>query len=356
MNNKNKTSLIQQYKHLRYRRIMFGVTMTMLLFVVAIYAFTSGGSNLSLVDFVALLKGSQHETASQIFYNIRLPRIIGAVITGMALATSGVVMQIILRNPLASPYTLGISSSAAFGAALAIILFGATSSVAKMGNVFYFDNPYTIAIFSFGTSLIGLLSILLIAKWRNASSEIVILAGIIISSFFSAGIAALQYIADKVQLATIVFWSFGDLGRSNWSRLWIVSIICIPIFIYFYANRWNYKALRSGDEYAHSIGVNAARLRRITLVCCTLCTAIVVSFFGVIAFVGLVVPHIVRACIGHNEEHLIPTTAICGGTFLLLCDTLGRTLFSPVVIPVGIITSFVGVPIFLFLLVKNQLK
>lgn len=352
----NNNRLTEQYKRLRRQRIAFGAGMVLLLMAVALYAFASGGSNLSFADFVSLLHGGDHEMASQIFFNIRLPRIIGAVITGIALATSGVVMQIILRNPLASPYTLGISSSAAFGAALAIILFGGSSSVGKAGSVFYFDNPYTIAIFSFATSLLGLLFILMVAKWRNTNSEIVILAGIIISSFFSAGIAALQYIADKVQLATIVFWSFGDLGRSNWSRLLIICVVCLPIFIYFYANRWNYKALRSGDEYAYSLGVNAARLRRTTLVCCTLCTAIVVSFFGVIAFVGLVVPHIVRACIGNNEEHLIPTTAICGGVFLLLCDTLGRTLFSPIIIPVGIITSFVGVPIFLFLLFKNNLK
>ena len=351
-----ENNLIKQYKQLRFRRIGFGIVMLILLIAIAVYAFTTGGSNLSFSDFLSLFNNGEHEMAKQIFLNIRLPRIIGALITGIALAISGVVMQIILHNPLASPYTLGISSSAAFGAALAIILFGSSSSVGKTGSVFYFDNPYTIALFSFITSLLGLLFILMVAKWRKTNSEIVILAGIIISSFFGAGIAALQYIADKVQLATIVFWSFGDLSRSNWSRLLIICIICIPIFIYFYINRWNYKALRSGDEYAYSLGVNPAKLRRTTLICCTLCTSIVVSFFGVIAFVGLVVPHIVRASIGNNEEHLIPTTAICGGVFLLLCDTIGRTLFSPIIIPVGIITSFVGVPIFLFLLFKNNMK
>ena len=347
-----ENSLIKQYKQLRWRKIGFGFAMLVLLLLVAIYAFASGGSNLSFADFISLFESGEHEMAKQIFINIRLPRIIGALITGVALAISGVVMQVILRNPLASPYTLGISSSAAFGAALAIILFSGSKSVGQSS----FDNPYTIAIFSFATSLLGLMFILTVAKWRNTSSEIIILAGIIISSFFGAGIAGLQYIADKTQLATIVFWSFGDIGRANWTRLLIICVVCIPIFIYFYFNRWNYKALRSGDEYAYSLGVNPVRLRRTTLICCTLCTSIVVSFFGVIAFVGLVVPHIVRACIGNSEEHLIPTTAICGGVFLLLCDTLGRTLLSPTIIPVGIITSFVGVPIFLFLLFKNNMK
>ena len=348
--------LIKQYKLRRWRRLGFLLILFIVLLIVSYYAFVTGGSHLRFGDFLAIFTPQKDAMAEQIFFNIRLPRILAAIITGIALSISGVVMQVILRNPLASPYTLGISSSAAFGAALAIVIFGSGSSVGKSGNVFYFDNPYVIALFSFGCSLLGLLFILYIARLRKSNSEIIILAGIIISSLFGAGISALQYIADKVQLSTIVFWSFGDLGRANWTRLLIVSIVCIPLIIYFYFNRWNYKALRSGDEYAGSLGVNPVRLRRWALIGCTLCTAIVVSFFGVIAFVGLVVPHIVRAAVGNNEENLIPTTALCGGVFLLLCDTLGRTLFSPIVIPVGIITSFVGVPIFLFLLLRKNLQ
>ena len=318
-----KNNLIEQYKKRRWQRVGFGISMLILLSIIVWYAFMSGGSNLGTMDFIYFLTHPKDELARQIFLNIRLPRILAALITGIALANSGVVMQIILRNPLASPYTLGISSSAAFGAALAIIIFGGSSSVGKTGNVFYFDNPYIIALFSFGCSLLGLFFILFVAKWKNMNSEIVILAGIIISSFFGAGIAALQYIADKVQLSTIVFWSFGDLGRANWLRLLIISIICIPIFIYFYINRWNYKALHSGDEYAYSLGVNPVRLRSITLVMCTLCTSIVVSFFGVIAFVGLVVPHIVRAVIGYNEEHLIPLSAPKNALLIHLPELLG---------------------------------
>lgn len=349
-------NLIRQYKQRRWKRAGFLLALFVTLLLVSYYAFTTGGSELSFRDFVAIFRSDHPEMARQIFLNIRLPRLLAAIITGVALSISGVIMQVILRNPLASPYTLGISSSAAFGAALAIILFGSGSSVGKSGTVFYFDNPYVIALFSFACSLLGLFFILYIARLRKSNSEIIILAGIIISSLFGAGISALQYIADKVQLSTIVFWSFGDLGRANWTRLLIVSVVCIPLIIYFYLNRWNYKALRSGDEYAYSLGVNPVRLRRLALIGCTLCTSIVVSFFGVIAFVGLVVPHIVRACIGNNEDQLIPVTALCGGVFLLLCDTLGRTLFSPIVIPVGIITSFVGVPIFLFLLLRKNLR
>ena len=349
-------SVIDQYKQYKRRRTGFLILLFFLLLLVGYYAFITGGSRLNFRDFIALFTGEHNEMALQIFLNIRMPRILAAVLTGATLAMSGAIMQIILRNPLASPYTLGLSSSAAFGAALAIILFGAGSSVAKAGTVFYYDNPYVIAVFSFASSLIGLALILYISRLKRSSAEIIILAGIIIGSLFSAGISALQYIADKVQLSTLVFWTFGDLGRANWQRLLVVTVICLPVLIYLYLNRWNYKALRYGDEYAVSLGVNPVRIRRTALICCSLCTALVVSFFGVIAFVGLVVPHIVRACIGSNEEHLIPVTTVCGGLFLLFCDTLGRTLLSPVIVPVGIITSFVGVPIFLFLLLRNSFR
>ncbi len=347
-------SILNEYRALRKKRMFFLLFLLLLLLLITGYAFTTGGSQLSMRDLLNLFLGNSDEMTKQVFLNIRLPRILAALITGVSLAISGAVMQVTLRNPLASPYTLGISSSAAFGAALAIVLFGGGLSVAKTGSVFYFDNPYVIALSSFLCSLSGLVLILFLSRIRKSAAETIILAGIIISSLFSAGISALQYIADKVQLSTLIFWSFGDLSRANWFRLILVCSICLPVILFIYFNRWNYKALRYGDEYASSLGVNPVRTRCIALVCCTICTAVVVSFFGVIAFVGLVVPHIVRFCVGSDESVLIPYSALCGGLFLLLCDTLGKTLFSPIVIPVGIITSFVGVPVFLLLLFRNR--
>jgi len=177
---------------------------------------------------------------------------------------------------------------------------------------------------------------------------------VIINSLFGAGIAVMQYVANNVQLASIVFWNFGDLGRSDWSKLLFLIVALIPALIYFYLKRWDYKVLCSGDDYAQSMGVYPQHTRMTGMVVTSLITAVAVSFFGVIAFVGLVVPHIVRKCIGDNEEFLIPGSAIFGGMFLLLCDTVARTILSPIILPVGILTSFLGVPLFLFLLTRKK--
>ena len=263
-------------------------------------------------------------------------------------------MQILLRNPLASPYTLGISNAAAFGASFGIVFLGAGTGIARSSDLFMITNPYIVTISAFLGSLLGLAIILLIIKIRQASVETIILSGVIINSLFGAGIAVMQYVANNVQLASIVFWNFGDLGRSDWSKLVFLIIVLLPALIYFYYKRWDYKVLGSGDDYAQSMGVRPQRIRVVGLVVTSLITAVAVSFFGVIAFVGLVVPHIVRKFIGDNEEFLITGSAVFGGMFLLLCDTVARTVISPVILPVGILTSFLGVPLFLFLLTRKK--
>ena len=218
----------------------------------------------------------------------------------------------------------------------------------------YDHQSYVITLSAFLGSLLGLAIILIIIRGKQASVETIILSGVIINSLFGAGIAVMQYVANNVQLASIVFWNFGDLGRSDWSKLLFLIVALIPALIYFYLKRWDYKVLCSGDDYAQSMGVYPQHTRMTGMVVTSLITAVAVSFFGVIAFVGLVVPHIVRKCIGDNEEFLIPGSAIFGGMFLLLCDTVARTILSPIILPVGILTSFLGVPLFLFLLTRKK--
>ncbi|MGL5785547.1 MAG: FecCD family ABC transporter permease [Bacteroidales bacterium] len=347
--------LIARYKQHRSRHRLYIAGILLFLMVASVTALIIGGSMLGWNEVYKVLEGSSSEASRLILLNVRLPRVMAALLCGAALAVSGSVMQILLRNPLASPYTLGISNAAAFGAAVAIVFMGAGSAVQKSGDMFIVNNPYLVTISAFAGSLIGLSLILMIAKVRKATPETIILSGVIISSLFGAGIAAMQYVANNVQLASIVFWNFGDLGKSDWTKLFYVSVVTIPMIIYFYMNRWNYKALRAGDEYAASLGVNAERLRITGMIITALSTAVVVSFFGVIAFVGLVVPHIVRKIIGTNEEFLIPASALFGGMFLVLCDMAARLVLSPVIIPVGILTSFLGVPVFLFFLIRKNM-
>jgi iron complex transport system permease protein len=349
-------TIILQYKNYIRKRIYFIIIVFLLLIVFSAISLVSGAADIRLNDVWQLICGKGSVFTSQVILNIRLPRVIGAILAGTALAVSGAVIQSLLRNPLASPYTLGISGAAAFGAAFAIVILGAGSAYSGSNDMAMIENPYIVTLSAFIWSLAGVSIILLLSKYKGATPEMIILSGIILTSLFTAGISAMQYFANNVQLASIVFWSFGDLGRASWDNLWMLAVALIPLLIFFFRQIWTYKSLQSGDEHARSLGVNVKRVRLMGMVASALATAIVVSFYGVIAFVGLVVPHIIRRIIGNDEQFLIPASAIFGGFFLLLSDTLARTIISPVILPVGILTSFIGAPLFLFLLIKGMNK
>lgn len=312
-----------------------------------------GAIDISLNDLSNVWTGKIDPGIWYVIVKIRLPRVLGAIISGLALSVSSCVFQSLLRNPLASPFTLGVSGAAAFGAAFAIVVLGAGSSYEGSNDMASITNPTIVTSSAFLFSLASILVILMLSKYRGATPEIIILSGIIISSLFSAGISAIQYFANNLQLASIVFWTFGDLGRATWTDLLILTILIIPALLFFIWKSWNYKSLQAGDEYAKSLGINPIATRLTGMIFASLITASVVSFYGIIAFVGLVVPHIVRRMIGGDELFLVPASALFGGLFLLLSDTLARTLISPVVLPVGILTSFLGAPLFLFLLIKG---
>ncbi len=346
--------ILLQYRESLRRRYYFIAAISVILLITMYFALVSGSADIGIQSIINLLTGKATPLTSQIILQIRMPRIAGAILGGVALAVSGAVIQSLLRNPLASPFTLGITGASAFGAAFAIIVLGAGSSYAGSNDVSVITQPHLVTGSAFLWSLGSVAVILLLSKYRGATPEIIILCGIIISSLFAAGISAMQYFADNVQLASIVFWTFGDLGRASWNDTLILTIILIPVLVFFIYHRWNYKSLNSGDDYARSLGVNVSRVRLTGMVAASLATAVVVSFYGIIAFVGLVVPHIVRRIIGNDEQFLIPASAIFGGMFLLLADTLARTVIAPVILPVGILTSFIGAPLFLFLLIKGM--
>ncbi len=342
------------YKNSRRKHYTFIGIMLILLLLAIVFSVCLGSTAIGYRDVYALFTGQASEAAIQIIVNMRLPRIAAALICGWALAISGSIMQIILKNPLASPYTLGLSNAAAFGASVAIVFGNFASTIPKSGDMMMVTNPYIVTLSAFLCSLLALFIILLIMRSLNNNPQTIILAGIIISSIFAAALSGIQYIATPSQLASIIFWTFGDLGHTNWSGIFLNFIIILPVSACLFYNRWSYRAIGAGDEYARSIGVNPDRTRIIGLVLTTVCTSVVVSFFGVIAFIGLVVPHMIRKLIGNNEEFLILASAITGAVFLLICDTLARTLFAPVVVPVGIITSMVGAPVFLILLLNKK--
>ncbi len=350
------TELIKGYKSFTKRKQLFVFGSFCLLILFVLLGILVGASAITYADIFHLFTGNGDPVKQQIILNIRLPRVLSAILAGTALSVSGTVMQSILKNPLGSPFTLGISNAAAFGAAFAIIIFGAGSTQSGANDAILINNPYLITISAFFWSLVSTAIILLMARFKDASSETMILTGIILGSLFIAGTTALEYFAEDVQLSSIVFWTFGDLGRASWQEFYILAAVIIPAIIFFMRNRWNIRSLNTGDETANSLGVNVERIRIQVMLVASISTAVAVSFFGIIAFVGLVVPHLVRRMIGSDERFLIPATALFGGVFLLASDLLARTIIAPMVLPVGILTSFIGAPLFIFLLFKGRGK
>jgi len=347
----HKLSIIEDYKGYTAKRVIFGVILFFLLILTSIYALSVGSYSLSFGEVIRALLGKGSK-AILVIWNIRLPRIITAIVVGAGLAVAGAVMQCLLRNPLASPYTMGISHGAMFGASLAIILLG-VGGAESTGKIFI-NNPYIVVVFAFSGSLLGMVVILTLAELRNLSPGAIILAGVAMGSLFTAATILIQYFAEEEQLAAMVYWSFGDLGRPVWNEAWIIAAVLIPSFIYFLIKRWDYNAIESGDDTAKSLGVTVERVRLVGTLLASLVTAVGISFVGVIGFIGLVSPHVIRLLIGGDHRFLIPISTIFGALLLLVSDTLARTIIAPTLLPVGVLTSFMGAPMFIYLLVKME--
>ena len=274
--------------------------------------------------------------------NNRLPRICTAILAGAGLGLAGCILQAVLRNPLASASTLGVSQGATFGAAFAIVVLNLTGT-----------SGIGIPLCAFVGSIAVALVILGLSRFRQVSPEGIVLAGVAISSMFTGATTLIQYFADEVQLSTLVFWTFGDLGSTGWDELGGMGAIVAALCIYCFVHRWDYNALLGGEETAISLGINVKRLILVNMVLCCLCSSVVVSRVGLISFIGLVAPHIVRMVVGNNHVYLIPGSILGGATLLLLGDLFARTVISPVILPIGAITSFLGGPLFLYLLFKG---
>lgn len=341
-----------------YRRYMANkglatLALVLLIGIVAMIALNAGSMDLNPHQVIRSIIGKGADVADIVIWQIRLPRILAAIIAGAGLSVAGCVMQNNLRNPLASPSTLGIANAAAFGANMAIIVFGAGSIRSTGADAVNISNPYSVAFSAFIWAMAAALIILLLARTRGFSPEAIVLAGVALSSLFSAGTILIQYFAQDVQVAAAVFWTFGDLGRAAWNEVLILSLIVASALIYFMLRRWDYNALDSGEETAKSLGVNVERVRLGGMMASSLITGAAVSFLGIIGFIGLVAPHMMRRVLGGDHRQLIPASALAGALLLLVSDTVARTIIAPVVLPVGAITSFFGAPLFLYLLARG---
>ena len=334
------------YRKNRVKSIGFLIVLGATLLVTVLLSLRAGSYETPIAELIKGLFGlSDDKKINLVVQNNRLPRILTAILAGGGLGLAGCILQAVLRNPLASSSTLGVSQGATFGAAFAIVVLGlgATDGIG-------------IPLCAFLGSIAVALVILGLSKFRQVSPEGIVLAGVAISSMFTGATTLIQYFADEVELSTLVFWTFGDLGSTGWEDLGGMAAIVALLCVYCFLHRWDYNALLSGVETAISLGVNVKRLTLMGLVLCCLCSSVVVSNVGLISFIGLVAPHIVRMVVGNNHVYLIPGSILGGATLLLLGDLFARTVISPVILPIGAITSFLGGPLFLYLLVKGGKK
>lgn len=345
----------QSYEgHITRKRLsLFIITLAVL--DIAVFAMMSGSMSLTFSEVMQTLIGKGTPPLNTVVLGIRLPRVLAAILVGAALALSGVVMQCVLHNPLASASTLGVSQGAAFGAALGIIVFGGGVVNSGSANVaIEVNNPYivTLCAFVFG-SLSTAIVILLSRARKSLGPGGLVLAGVALSSLFTGGSTLLQYFADETKLSAVVFWTFGNLGSASWKQIVILALVFLIAFVFFMLNRWNYNAMCSGIDTAKSLGVDTRRIMLVSMAICSLTAAVAVAFVGIISFIGLVAPHMMRRFVGDDYRYLIPGSAAAGALVLLLADTFGRLIIAPVILPVGAITSFLGAPAFLFLLLKG---
>ncbi|MGN1199769.1 MAG: FecCD family ABC transporter permease [Thermoguttaceae bacterium] len=323
---------------------------------VVLFSLSRGAIDISFKDVLTALFGAGDRRNVAVVWDIRLPRAFAALVVGATLAACGATMQCVLRNALASASTLGVSQGAAFGAALGIVVFGGgvvTSGASAVAMEI--DNPYVVTFCAFVFGSTSAIVILLLSRFKQEMGpDSLILAGVALSSLFTGGFSLLQFFADETQLGAVVFWTFGNLGGADWSENAIMGVVFAATMIFLIANSWKYNALSHGVATAQGLGINANFTVLLSMTICSLAAAVCVSFVGIIGFVGLVAPHIMRKFVGDDYRFLTPASTIAGACLLIAADTFGRLIIAPVILPVGAVTSFLGAPVFLALLIKGK--
>lgn len=334
------TALCRQYEaHGRSQRL-FLLTAAWLLLLAAAGGLVVGAAGLGIGEIaVSLVKDTGR--AHAILWSLRLPRVAIAILVGFGLGLSGAVFQAILRNPLASPFTLGVGSGAGFGAVLVILFFGGGFHI------------YRVAAGAFVMAILSAGAILAVARLKRASAETMILAGVAQMFLFNALTSLLQYIGTMEQVHEVVFWLFGSLSKAGWPEIGLAAAMILLPAPLLLRRAWDFNLLAGGDDSARSLGVAVERLRLETVAAASLVTAGCICFTGLIGFIGLVAPHITRMVIGGDHRFLLPCSGVVGALTVLAADIVGRTLWAPQVIPIGIVTAFIGVPFFFYLLMKR---
>ncbi|WCC80455.1 iron ABC transporter permease [Cutibacterium equinum] len=341
-------SATAQWYRLRGRRktgIIVGLVV--LLVAVSLVDFLLGGGSMPARDVLATVMhpAQSRPIDHEIVFDIRLPMTVTAVLVGGALAAAGSQMQTILGNPLAEPYTLGVSAAAGFGAALATVSgFTATDIGAALGMA---GTAWLFAMLACGI-------ILLFSRFRGPGAETMILLGIAIVFFFDALLALMQYLASETQLEQVVFWTMGSLTRATWPQIALLSVVTVAGLVFFYRNAWSLTAFRMGDDRARALGVHVDAMRTVTLLVVSFIAATAVAMAGTIGFIGLVGPHVARMIVGEDQRYFLTTSAIAGSLLLVGASAVSKIIQPGVILPVGIITAIVGVPVYVLIITSKR--
>ena len=347
---------IQQLQQKNRRNTLLITAMRISVILCGIACLFAGSSNMSFADALAALAGRGTAANVRILWNIRVPRMLAALIAGAGLSVSGLIMQTTLNNSMASPSTLGVSNAAVFGANLSIIAF-AGGFLSTGNNISSFDvgaNPYATSVMAFLFSTLSILLILGLCTIRSFSPNVVVLSGMAIGSVWTAATTILQFYATDVGLSAAVIWNFGDLGRATYRTDWIMLVVVTIGTVFFELNSWKFNALLSGEATAKTMGIHVESLRFTAMLLASVITAVCVSFLGIIGFVGIICPHVTKKLLGQDHRVTIPVSCMSGSLLLLLADTASRSLGSGLALPVGAITSLLGAPFFIAIIFSGK--
>ena len=343
-----------QRRQQRNRIVILALCFMVLIF--ATICLFVGSSHMTLTECIDALLQKGTDVNNRIIWNIRIPRVLAAVIAGAGLSVAGLIMQTTLNNPMASPSTLGVSNAAVFGANLSIIVFagGFLTTGGNAANYMAGANPYMTSLMAFVFSTLSILLILGLCTFRAFSPNVVVLAGIAIGSVWTAMTTILQFYATDVGLSAAVVWSFGDLGRATYRTDWMMLAVVVIAIIYFMLMAWKLNGLLSGEATAKTMGINVEALRFTSMLLASVITAVCVSFLGIIGFVGIICPHVVKKLLGQDHRVTVPASALGGSLLLLLADTLSRSMGDGSALPVGAITSLLGAPFFVAIIFSRK--
>ncbi|MFP1767601.1 FecCD family ABC transporter permease [Lonsdalea quercina] len=338
---------MHRYQHIVRHRMLIMAVLVIAIVASLLLDFVLGPSGLPLETLWQTLTDPAAADAGirVIVWDIRLPYALMAVVVGLALGLAGAEMQTILNNPLASPFTLGVSSAAAFGAALAIVLGIGIPGIPAQ---------WFISANAFLFALLAALLLDAITRWTQVATSGVVLFGIALVFTFNALVSMLQFVANEDTLQGLVFWTMGSLARASWEKLGVLLLVLAVVMPLSMMNAWKLTALRLGEDRAISFGINVRRLRLATLLRISILSALSVAFVGPIGFIGLVAPHIARLIFGEDHRFYLPASALTGALVLSLASVVSKNLLPGVIIPVGIVTSLVGVPFFLSIILRHR--